>query len=99
MNPQIEDRVITRDRGLPNLDNEIMGDVSTIDDCFKDMKKVEYGIRVHVKVVDDKSCDDPRYTSICQRMMDQNRILFEDKCHSTGYVTISYYENRLSILF
>ena len=84
INPKIENRPITRDRGLPNLDIVMMGEVSTMDDCFNDMTKVEYGTRVHAKLVDDVSCEDPRYASICQSMMEQNRVLFEDQCGSEG---------------
>ena len=84
INPKIENRHITRDLGLTNLDSMMMGEVSTMDDCFNDMEKVEYGSRVHAKLVDDESCEDPRYASICQSMMEQNRVLLEEQCQSEG---------------
>jgi hypothetical protein len=84
INATIENRLITRDRGLPNPDIMMMGEVSTMDDCFTDMEKVEYGTRIHAKLVDDVDCEDPRYASICQSMMEQNRVLMEDQCQSEG---------------
>jgi hypothetical protein len=80
--PRIEDREITRDMGLPNLDFMVDGMVSTLDECFDDMPKVRYGSRVLVKIVDDGSCDDPKYASICQEMIEQNRIVSEDDCQT-----------------
>ena len=81
-----ENKVITRNRGLPNLEFMIEGQVSTMDDCFDDMKKVTYGSRIQAKLVDDQSCEDPRYQSMCQETIDQNRILFEEDCISPGYM-------------
>ena len=80
--PSIEDRVITRDRGVPNLDVMIEGQVSTMDDCFDDMRKVVYGTRVQAKLVDDESCENPRYQPLCQEEIDQNRVLLEQNCLS-----------------
>ena len=83
-NPIIEDSMITRDLGLPNLDDLIMEEVSTLDDCFNDMEKVEYGTRIHAKLIDDESCNNPRYSSICQSMIEQNRVVMENECKSPG---------------
>lgn len=91
VNPIIEERMITRDLGVPNLDEMIEGEVATLDDCFDDMEKVEYGARVYAKLVDDVSCDDPRYVSICQKQIDQNRIVIENKCQSIKYVNTYLY--------
>ena len=82
LNPEIEDRPITRDRGLPNLDFMIEDMVSTMDDCFDDMEKVTYGSRVLAKLVDDESCDDPRYTSICQEALENDKVVSEGSCQS-----------------
>ena len=82
--PTIEDRPITRDRGMPNWDFMMVGRVSTMDDCFSDMEKVTYGTRVLAKVVDDKSCDEPEYKSICQTLIEQNRTVIQDTCQSIG---------------
>ena len=84
--PSIEDRVITRDRGLPNLDFMMRGQVSTMDDCFDDMSKVTYGARAQAKLVDDQDCEDPIYQSLCQEMIVQNRILSEDECQTPRYL-------------
>ena len=83
-NPIIEEQMITRDLGLPNLDEAIMEDVNTLDDCFSDMEKIEYGTRIFAKLVDDESCDDPRYAAICQSMIEQNRVVMENDCQSSG---------------
>jgi hypothetical protein len=84
MKPEIEDRTITRDLGIPNLDFMIDGKVSTMDDCFADMKKTTYGVRVLAKLVEDVDCDDARYSSICKEVMDENRIINEDSCETPG---------------
>ena len=78
--------MITHDRGFPNLDFTIEGEVSTMDDCFSDMEKVVYGSRIKVKIVDDESCDDPKYENICQEAINQNRILLEENCKSQRQV-------------
>lgn len=82
LNPSIENRPITKDRGLPNFDFMVEDMISTIDECFDDMEKVTYGSRVLAKLVDDESCDDPKYTEICKEAMDKNRIIFEDHCQT-----------------
>ena len=86
LNPRIEDREITRDRGLPNLDSMVEDTISTMDQCFDDMEKVTYGSRILAKLVDDQPCDDPRYAAICQEEMDKNRIILEEDCQTPGYV-------------
>lgn len=83
VDPVIEDREITNDLGLPNLDNQML-EVSTIDDCFQDMRKIEYGARILVKVVDDASCDDPQYKDSCESVMEENRIISEEECELPG---------------
>ena len=85
INPVIEDRQITHDLGLPNLDSEML-DVSTVDDCFDDMKKVEYGARVLIKVVDDASCEEAQYKDVCNSLMEENRIVTEENCELPGSV-------------
>ena len=82
----LEEKVITRDRGFPDLEYMIRGQVSTMDDCFEDMRKVTYGSRVQAKLVDDQSCEDYQYHSICQEAMEQNLILLEEECQSPGYM-------------
>ena len=88
LNPRVENRPITRDRGLPNFDFMIEDMISTIDQCFNDMEKVTYGSRVLAKLVDDESCDDPKYKDLCQDAMNQNRIVFEDDCLTPRYEKI-----------
>ena len=82
MDPATEDRPITRDRGFPNMDFMIEDQVSTMDDCFDDMEKVVYGSRVRATLVDDESCDDPKYKQMCDNLIDENRMLLEDECES-----------------
>ena len=81
---ELEDREITQDRGLPNLDFMRM-EVATMDDCFADMQKVTYGARVDAKLVDDVPCEDPQYQDICKDLEEENKIVMEDSCLSFGY--------------
>ena len=62
----------------------IDGEISTIDDCFSDMEKVVYGSRIRAKLVDDASCDDPKYEEECQNLMVNDRIVMEDDCETPG---------------
>ena len=87
VNPKIEEQEITRDLGLPNLDFMIEDQVNTMNDCFGDMANVLYGARVRAKLVDDESCDDPRYRKICQELIEQNRMLVEESCENSRYLT------------
>ena len=89
MNPALEPKFITHDRGFPNLDFTIEGQVSTMDDCFHDMEKVVYGTRIRVRIVDDESCDDPKYAKICQQAINQKRILLEENCQSQRQLLLS----------
>ena len=82
MDPATEDRPITRDRGFPNMDFMIEDQVSTMDDCFDDMEKVVYGSRVRATLVDDESCDDPKYKQMCDNLIEENRMLLEEDCES-----------------
>ena len=84
IDPVIEDREITRDIGLPNLDDMVDGMDSTLDDCFADMTKVEYGSRILAKLVDDMPCEDPKFNAICKDLMDQKRMISEEDCQSPG---------------
>ena len=84
IDPNIEDREITRDIGLPNLDDMVDGMDSTLDDCFADMTKVEYGSRILAKLVDDMPCDDPKYNATCEELVEEKRMISEDDCQSPG---------------
>ena len=81
---------ITRDKGLPNLDFMMEGRVNTMDDCFTDMDKVIYGARVKAKLVDDQPCDDPKYESICQEAIEQNRMILQDSCETSRHVQVRF---------
>ena len=81
--PSIQDRPITRDLGIPNFDFMMEGKVNTLDECFPNMDKIDYGARVIAKLVDDQSCDDPKYSSICQEAMQQNRTVLEEQCETS----------------
>ena len=83
-NPKIENKFITRDLGIPNLDSKINGKVSTLDDCFATLHKMEYGARVRAKIVNDGDCEHERYKTMCEEEMNNNRVLFEDQCKTTG---------------
>ena len=66
--------------GIPNFDFMMEGRVNTLDDCFPDMEKITYGTRVIAKLVDDQSCDLPRYSSICQDLLQRNRTVLSESC-------------------
>ena len=82
LEPNVQDRPITRDMGIPNFDFMMAGKVSTLDDCFPDMEKIAYGARVIAKLVDDQSCDDARYSSICQEALQENRTVSIESCQT-----------------
>jgi hypothetical protein len=44
------------------------------------MQPVSYGARVLVKIINDGSCDDPRYTAMCDQAIDEGRIIEEEQC-------------------
>ena len=66
------------------LDETIENQANTYDDCFDDMRKITYGARVLAKLVDDVSCDDPRYEGMCEELIAQDRVLNEENCQSIG---------------
>merc|ERR1719225_1288445 len=76
---EIEDREITNDNGMQNIDTSTL-DVNTVDDCFNNMKKVTYGVRVLAKLIDDVSCDDPEYVEECNELITDQRIVEEETC-------------------
>ena len=80
----LEEKVITRSHGFLSSYSSSQNQVETYDDCFQDEEKITYGSRVIAKLVNDSSCDDPRYRGICQELSIQNLIVFEDECQSTG---------------
>ena len=80
--PSSEIRMITRDLGLPNVDSMIKDEIASLDGCFSDMANVTYGTRVVAKIANDVDCDDPRYKEICEELMNQERVLFEEDCQS-----------------
>ena len=80
----LEERVITRSHGYSSYYSSIQNQVETYDDCFQEKEKLTYGSRVIAKIVNDSSCDDPRYRGICQELSIQNKIVFEDECQSPG---------------
>ena len=83
VDPVIEEREVTHDLGLRNLDSEML-EVSTLDDCFEDMRKIQYGARVLIKVIDDVRCDQPQYADMCSSLMEENRVITEDECELPG---------------
>ena len=82
--PSLEDKVITRGHGFSNSYSSGQNQIDTYDDCFQEKERITYGSRVIAKLVNDSSCDDPRYQGICQELSIQNKIVFEDECQSPG---------------
>ena len=75
----IEEKEVTHDIGPAPMTMMNLG-VQTMSNCFPEMREIMYGARVLAKIVDDKSCDDPRYQQECQEVLDQGRIIDEDGC-------------------
>ena len=80
---EIEERQITNDNGMENIETSVL-QTNTVDDCFADMQKVTYGTRVSVKLIDDRSCEDPEYQETCNKLIDDQRILEEENCKLPG---------------
>ena len=78
---ETEEKEITRHLDAPILDVTDM-QVRTTDDCFPDMHKVSYGSRIIAKLVDDQSCDDPQFASICDELFSQDRIIMQESCEN-----------------
>ena len=77
-----EVREITRHLDV-NLDQDFTNlRVRTTADCFPNQKKIQYGARILAKLVDDISCDDIRYQSVCDTLLNQNRVILMDSCNS-----------------
>ena len=76
----IEEKQITNDLGSAPMAPMMDLHVQTMSDCFDEMREVRYGARVLAKVVDDRSCDDPKYADECKELMDQDRIIDGDRC-------------------
>ena len=84
---EVEEREITMSKPIPSM--VLMNiSVETIDDCFQDMTKLQYGARVLIKVADDESCEDPRYSDTCKELLEENKVIMEDSCTSPRYVNI-----------
>ena len=81
----LEDKIITNDRGPPPI-RMMKLQAQTLSDCFDDIPKVRYGARVLAKIVQDKACDDPDNLSICQELINEGRVLDQEKCQNSEYV-------------
>jgi hypothetical protein len=77
----IEDKPITHDIGPAPMTMMNLG-VQTMSDCFGEMREIMYGARVLSKIVNDKSCNDPRYQQECEELMTQDRVIMEDTCQT-----------------
>ena len=78
---ETEEREIAHHLDAPILDVVNLS-VRTMDQCFPDMTKVSYGSRILAKLVDDQSCNDPRFTSFCDELFGQERIIMQETCES-----------------
>ena len=77
-----EVREISRHLELPSDLHFINLRVRTMADCFPKLPKIRYGTRVLTKLVDDLPCQDPRYTAICDVLLEQNRVILAEQCDS-----------------
>ena len=80
----VEEREISMSKPIPNmvLTNTTVG---TIDDCFDGMTKLEFGARVLIKNIDDDSCEDPRFSDICNELYEEGKLVIEEDCSSPRY--------------
>ena len=75
----VEQKQITHDLGPAPM--KMMNlEVQTMADCFGEMQEVSYGARILAKIVNDQSCDDPRYQNMCKEAIEAGRIIEEEKC-------------------
>ena len=81
--PHLETREITVSKPIPNM-TPMNLNVQTIDDCFDNMSKLQFGARVLIKLVDD-SCDNPKFTDRCTRLFEDRKIVVQDDCSTLGY--------------
>ena len=56
--------------------------VRTMDNCFSGMQKTVYGTRILTKLVNDESCEDQRYASLCEELFSQDRVIVEERCET-----------------
>mgnify|MGYP001271307234 CR=1 FL=1 len=84
---EFEGRDITMSKPIPSMVLMQLS-IETIDDCFEDMTKLVYGSRVLVKALDDESCDDPRFSDMCQELLKDDKVIMEDSCKSSRYSSI-----------
>ena len=56
--------------------------VRTMADCFPELQKVQYGSRILTKLVNDESCEDSRYISLCNTLLTQDRVILADSCNT-----------------
>ena len=84
LSSKIENKFITHDLGIPNLDPMMEGKVSTLDGCFPNMPKMDYGVRIRAEIVEDGDCELEKYKKICEEEMTSNRVLFEENCKTFG---------------
>ena len=78
-NASMEEKTITHDIG-PAPMKQMNLEVQTMSDCFGEMHQVTYGARVLAKIVNDQSCDDPQYHDICKEVMNEGRIVEQERC-------------------
>ena len=80
---EVEEQEIDHRLEIPPMETTDLA-VRTMDSCFRSMKRVNYGTRVLVKLVDDKSCDDPKFEKECEELIAQDRVVMEDTCNTPG---------------
>ena len=78
---EIEEREITHRLRVPDFEVTDLR-VRTLDNCFRDMDGMQYGTRILVKLVDDQSCGEPRYSSVCDELLTQNRVVMDTRCET-----------------
>ena len=80
---ETEEREITHRLEIPHMETAVLS-IRTMDSCFHGMKRIDYGTRILVTLVDDQPCDNPRFLDECKELMEQDRVVTEDECETPG---------------
>ena len=81
---QVEVREITMSKPVPRMIDMNLA-VQTIDDCFPGMRKLVYGARVLMKIIDDQYCGDSNYERMCTKLFEDKQVVVEEGCSTPRY--------------
>lgn len=90
--PSQEDRTITNDLNVPNIQDEM--NVRTLSDCDPSMPTISYGVRTIIKIIDDEDCENPKNQELCLEIEKEGRIIDEDACEMPRYKPIHIHKQK-----